>query len=190
MSLEHILLGALEEPRSGYDLKQWFDEVFAFFWNADQSQIYRTVNRLSEQGLVSGKAVSSAFGPDKRVYRTTAKGRAELKRWLREGPVSPSQRTAIYAQIIFLADLSDKEATSFLGAMKAQADATVASLTQVEDGSDPPPQSNEERRAAFFNRASLGLGLARAKATQAYVDELVAQHAAMFGKEDRDGHAA
>ena len=32
MSLEHILLGALEEPRSGYDLKQWFDDVFAFFW--------------------------------------------------------------------------------------------------------------------------------------------------------------
>ena len=35
MSLDHILLGVLEEPQSGYDLKRWFDEVFSFFWNAD-----------------------------------------------------------------------------------------------------------------------------------------------------------
>lgn len=190
MSLEHILLGALEEPRSGYDLKQWFDEVFAFFWTADQSQIYRTINRLSEQGLVSGKAVSSPVGPDKRVYRTTAKGRAELKRWLLAGPVAPAQRTAIYAQLIFLADLSDADASHFLAAMKTQADATVAALSEVEGDGDPPPQSAEEKRAAFFNGASLGLGLARARATQAYVDMLVKEHAALIGKEDRDGHAA
>lgn len=191
MSLDHILLGALEEPRSGYDLKQWFDEVFAFFWNADQSQIYRTVNRLAEQGLVSGKAVASPIGPDKRVYRTTAKGRAELKRWLRAGPVSQAQRSAIYAQLIFLADLPDADAARFLAAMKAQADGLVAALSQVNESSDPPPQSEQERRADFFNRASLGLGLARAKATQAFVDALVAQHAAAFRvEEDRDGHAA
>jgi PadR family transcriptional regulator AphA len=186
MSLDHILLGALEEPRSGYDLKQWFDEVFAFFWNADQSQIYRTISRLADQGLVSGKAVSSTIGPDKRVYRTTAKGRAELKRWLREGPVSPSQRTAIYAQLIFLSDLSDAEAAQFLRAMKAQADAMVAALSQVPE---TEPQT-EESRTRFFNSASLGLGLARAKATQAYVTALVEDHAALIGKEDRDGHAA
>ncbi len=189
MSLEHIILGALEEPRSGYDLKQWFDEVFAFFWNADQSQIYRTVNRLAEQGLVSGKDASSAIGPTKRIYRTTAKGRAELKRWLREGPVSPSQRTAIYAQLIFLADLPDAEAARFLGAMKAQADGMVAALAQVPDD-EPSARGEDETRADFFNRASLGLGLARAKATQAFVDALVKEHAARFGKEDRDGHAA
>ncbi|MBY0566163.1 MAG: PadR family transcriptional regulator [Hyphomonadaceae bacterium] len=187
MSLDHILLGALEEPRSGYDLKQWFDEVFAFFWNADQSQIYRTINKLADQGLVSGKAVSSTIGPDKRVYRTTAKGRAELKRWLREGPVSPSQRTAIYAQLIFLSDLSDAEAAQFLRAMKAQADAMVAALSQVPE---TEPQNEEESRTRFFNSASLGLGLARAKATQAYVAALVEEHAALVGKEDRDGHAA
>lgn len=189
MSLDHILLGALDEPRSGYDLKQWFDEVFAFFWNADQSQIYRTINKLADQGLVTGKTVSSAIGPDKRVYRTTAKGRAELKRWLREGPVSPSQRTAIYAQLIFLSDLTDAEAAQFLRTMKVQAEATVAALSQVPDD-DQTAQTEAEKRVSFFNRASLGLGLARAKATQAYVAALVEEHAALIGKEDRDGHAA
>jgi PadR family transcriptional regulator, regulatory protein AphA len=188
MSLDYILLGVLEEPRSGYDLKQWFDEVFSFFWNADQSQIYRTINRLADQGLVTGRDAPSAIGPDKRVYRTTAKGKAELKRWLKDGPVSPAQRTAVYAQLIFLARMPDLDAAQFLSAMKTQADELVAALEQVPD--DERPQSDEDRRVAFFNHAALGLGLARAKATQAFVNALIDQHEAEFGSEGRRGIGA
>lgn len=194
MSLEHILLGALEKPQSGYDLKSWFDEVFAFFWNADQSQIYRTISRLSEQGFVSGKAVASAIGPERRVYRTTAKGKAELKRWLKTGPVSPAQRTAIYAQLIFLSRLPDVEAAQFLTMMKAQADHMVAALEHVAeaDAVRSPPATLDEKRVAFFNRASLALGLARAKATQSFANELVEAHKAAFraDTEECHGHAA
>jgi DNA-binding PadR family transcriptional regulator len=190
MSLEHMMLGALAKPQSGYDLKRWFDEVFAFFWSADQSQIYRTIARLSEQGLVTGKAVASTIGPDKRVYRTTAKGKAELKRWLKDGPVSPSQRTAIYAQLIFLAHLSDEEAAQFLASMKTQADQMVAALEGVVQADAATPQSAEGKREAFFNRASLALGLARAKATQSFVHDLVESHKAAFKTEGRHGHAA
>ncbi len=188
MSLDYILLGVLEEPRSGYELKQWFDEVFSFFWNADQSQIYRTINRLADQGLVTGKEASSSIGPDKRVYRTTAKGKAELKRWLKDGPVSPAQRTAVYAQLIFLARMPDADAAQFLAAMKTQADGLVAALEHAPD--DDVPQPDEDRRVAFFNRASLGLGLARAKATQAFVNALIDQHEAEFGSEGRRGNGA
>jgi DNA-binding PadR family transcriptional regulator len=190
MSLEHILLGALEKPQSGYELKRWFDDVFAFFWNADQSQIYRTIARLSDQGLVSGRAATSAIGPDKRVYRTTAKGKAELKRWLKDGPVSPAQRTAIYAQLIFLADLPSADAAQFLAAMKAQADQLVAALGEVSNAEETVSETAEERRTSFFNRASLALGLARAKATQAFITDLIEAHKAEFATEERHGNAA
>lgn len=193
MSLEHIILGVLDKPQSGYGLKRWFDEVFAFFWNADQSQIYRTIARLSDQGLVTGKATASAIGPDKRMYRTTARGKAELKRWLGDGPVSPAQRTAIYAQLIFLSRLPDAEAARFLTAMKTQADQLVAALEAVvaaEPTQPPPERTTEEARVAFFNRASLGLGLARAAATQRFVGELVDAHTATFGTEASHGNTA
>lgn len=183
MSLEHIILGALEEPRSGYDLKHWFDEVFSFFWNADQSQIYRTLNRLCDQGLLSVKAAASPIGPDKRVYRTTAKGRAELTRWLQEGPASPAQRSAIYAQLIFLSRLPGKDATLFLQALKAQADHLAAALEQVPDDDPPAAATRQERRAAFFNRASLTLGLARARATQSVAAALLDAHREQFPEE-------
>ena len=37
MSLEHILLGLLREPASGYDLKAIFDERIQHFWAAELS---------------------------------------------------------------------------------------------------------------------------------------------------------
>jgi DNA-binding PadR family transcriptional regulator len=190
VSLEHIILGALDEPRSGYELKRWFDDVFAFFWNADQSQIYRTLNRLSDQGLLSAKAAASSFGPDKRLYRITAKGRAELKRWLKDGPTSPAQRSAIYAQLIFLSELSTGEAAAFLAAFRAQADNLVAALEQVPNEEAAPSGSLGERRVAFFNRASLALGLARARATQSVAAALLRDYETQFATEDDDGHAA
>ncbi len=156
--------------------------------SALQRQIYRTINRLADQGLVTGKEAPSPIGPDKRVYRTTAKGKAELKRWLKDGPVSPVQRTAVFAQLIFLARVPDLDAAQFLVAMKTQADGLVAALEQAPD--DDGPQTDEGRRVAFFNRASLGLGLARAKATQAFVNALIDQHEAEFGSEGRRGNVA
>lgn len=194
MSLEHILLGVLGKPQSGYDLKQWFDDVFAFFWNADQSQIYRTMARLEGEGHVTSRHAPSAIGPAKRVYRATAKGKAELRRWLKEGPVSPSQRSAIYAQLIFLAQLPDREARIFLQRFAEQAVRAVAALEKImaEDDLKPVPQDAALKREAFFNRASLGLGIARAKAASAFAQELLAAHQTAFPEqEDEDhGHAA
>ncbi len=194
MSLEHILLGALDKPQSGYDLKQWFDDVFAFFWNADQSQIYRTMARLEEAGHVTSREAPSAIGPAKRVYRATSKGKAELRRWLKAGPVSPAQRSAIYAQIIFLAQLPDAEARRFLEAFAHDASRTVTALEQAKAAADlgARPSGDAEQRTDFFNRASLGLGIARAKAARDFAQELLEAHKAAYphAKEKDHGNAA
>lgn len=190
MSLDHIILGALEEPRSGYELKRWFDEVFAFFWNADQSQIYRSLNRLSDEGLLSVRAEASPIGPGRRVYRTTAKGRAEFRRWLREGPASPAQKSAIYAQLLFLPRVPAAEAMRFLVEFKAQSDQLAAALAQIPDDPAQDPDDDHAARAAFFNRASLSLGRARAQATQEFAAALLEHYRKQFPGETDDGHTA
>ncbi len=66
MSLKHILLGLLEKPNSGYDIKQYFDQVFRHFWAADLAQIYPTLNRLEKEGLASSdRVVSDKASPRK-----------------------------------------------------------------------------------------------------------------------------
>jgi DNA-binding PadR family transcriptional regulator len=47
MSLEHGILGYLSmKPLAGYDIKKLFNMSAAFFWPADQAQIYRTLKKL------------------------------------------------------------------------------------------------------------------------------------------------
>jgi PadR family transcriptional regulator AphA len=70
MSLEYSILGFLSyKPFSGYDLKKAFDNSVRHFWYADQSQIYRTLARLTEQGYVEMEKMD-------RIYREVAKSRA------------------------------------------------------------------------------------------------------------------
>lgn len=85
MSLKHGLLGLLTiRKSSGYDLSKLFQESLSFFWVANQSQIYRELDKMEEVGwVVSGKVEQDAR-PNKRVYGITKEGNKELIRWLKE----------------------------------------------------------------------------------------------------------
>ena len=53
MSLDFAILGFLSySPFTGYDLKKFFDQSVRHFWTADQSQIYRILARLGDEGKV------------------------------------------------------------------------------------------------------------------------------------------
>ena len=83
MSLDHAVLGFVNErPRSGYDLKKAFDSSVAHFWPANQSQIYRTLARLTEAGMVEVRVIQQDGKPNRKVYHITEVGLVELRRWL------------------------------------------------------------------------------------------------------------
>ncbi|EME24137.1 PadR family transcriptional regulator [Rhodococcus triatomae] len=85
MALEHALLVSLsEQSGSGYELARRFDRSIGFFWNASHQQIYRVLKRMDESGWVTGETVGQQGRPDKRVYRVSGAGRAELARWIAE----------------------------------------------------------------------------------------------------------
>src|SRR5512137_14523 len=110
MSLEFAILGFLNyHPYSGYDLKKIFDTSIRHFWPADQSQIYRTLSRLTEQGFAEMEKVPQSDRPDRKVYHITDSGRAEMLKWL-AGPVPTGEpRSAPLIQVFFAGQLSDEE---------------------------------------------------------------------------------
>ena len=72
MSLEHAILGFLHyAPSSGYDLKKAFDTSVRHFWPADQSQIYRTLARMTEREWVKVEVISQEDRPSRKVYHIT-----------------------------------------------------------------------------------------------------------------------
>jgi DNA-binding PadR family transcriptional regulator len=82
--LKFALLGFLNyRPLAGYDLKQIMDDSTASFWHADLSQIYKTLKKLEEDGLITSEIeASQSEYPDRRVYSITAAGQVALHEWL------------------------------------------------------------------------------------------------------------
>jgi len=107
MSLEHILLGLLRQPGSGYDLKKVFDERIGYFWAAELSQIYPTLERLEKRRWIRGRSAPSKRGSGRRVYSITPLGRRELREWLRGEPQFGDERFSFLAQVYFMDELGD-----------------------------------------------------------------------------------
>ncbi len=83
MSLKYGLLGFLSYgPKTGYDLSKMFFEPL----RPSQSQIYRKLNMLTEEGLIECERVDQEKLPYKNVFTITDKGKTELTRWLKEPP--------------------------------------------------------------------------------------------------------
>jgi DNA-binding PadR family transcriptional regulator len=110
MSLKHAILGFLNyEPSTGYELKKNFDTTVQNFWPADQSQIYRTLAWLNEQGWVSMEVVPQEDHPDRKVYSITVAGRDELLQWLTTPLKRAELRSASLIQVFFAGQLTDDQ---------------------------------------------------------------------------------
>lgn len=80
MALRHAVLAALlDEELSGYQLAKAFDLGVANFWYAQPQQLYAELTRLERDGLVSGREVVQESRPNKRLFRVTDAGLAELE---------------------------------------------------------------------------------------------------------------
>lgn len=135
MSLEHVLLGLLERPASGYDLGREFEETAAHFWSAHLSQIYPTLGRMEEKGWLTSHAEPSDRGPDRKVYSRTSDGRRELERWLRGEPEGHASRVAYLGQLFFLGQLDDlAETRRMLVELRERFRERLAALEEIERG--------------------------------------------------------
>ena len=133
MSLDHILLGMLGSPASGYDIKRGFSEGARHFWSAELSQIYPALKALEKRGWLTSRLEPPAKGPPRRVYRRTPQGRAELIRWLGEGPRMGTERFAYLGQLCFMHELDDLQATGdFMLELRSRLGAFLALLQQAE----------------------------------------------------------
>lgn len=110
MSLPHILLGLLsEKPSTGYSLSASIERELAPLWRAEVSQIYPTLARLRRQGFVLLRVLGPDRGPRRNLYRITAAGRRELRRWVVEPAPPPRTKDEGLARMAFLEVLSLEE---------------------------------------------------------------------------------
>ncbi|MEV4075813.1 PadR family transcriptional regulator [Nonomuraea fuscirosea] len=79
MALRHAVLAALLDGEySGYQLTKIFDIGVSNFWYAAPQQLYAELTKLEAGGLVTGREVVQRGRPNKRVFKVTESGLAEL----------------------------------------------------------------------------------------------------------------
>ena len=135
MSLPHVLLGLLSsQPRTGYDLARAIRDEVEPVWKAEISQIYPALARLRREGYVVLRVLGPRRGPHRNLYRISAAGRRELRRWLVETPPPPRSRDDGLARVAFLEFLPPPERRAVLRGYERVVADEIARLT-----SEPAP---------------------------------------------------
>lgn len=168
MSLAHAILGFLQQQeRTGYDLKTTcFDQTIAHLWSADQAQIYRTLDKLVEQGWITCTVEIQRDRPNRKRYSVTESGKAELIRWLQCNQPLPTVRDCLLIQLYFADQLPNAVIIQLL---EQQLAARQAKLAECENIKLPKLDDQSASRDQVMQRLVLELVLKR---EQTYIDWL------------------
>jgi len=174
MSLEYAILGFLNyHPYTGYDLKKIFDTSIRHFWPADQSQIYRTLARLTEQGYADMEKIPQEDRPDRKVYHIPESGRTALLEWLAVFPPMGEPRSASLIQVFFAGQLSDEVILAKFEGFAALMRAVLAQYEQVPNQIGPYQQEITSPREHFFWLLTLENGIRSFHANLEWVESVI-----------------
>jgi len=103
VSVRNGLLGLLaQRPRHGYELHDAFEALAGGEqnWDVKPAQVYTTLARLHESGLVVEEGLEQEGGPERHIYSITPAGRAELRAWLTSPIRTDHQRDEFFLKLM------------------------------------------------------------------------------------------
>jgi len=176
MSLKHAILGFLSfQSLTGYDLKKAFDRSIQHFWPANQSQIYRTLAGLNEDGLVEMEVVSREDRLDMKIYHITRAGQDELHRWLATPLPVQDYREPFLIQVYFGSQIPAERLIALLENEMRAVEERLAIYTSVFGMYQQQIKSQPDPRALFLSVSTLEYGIASNRAAVEWLESLIAR---------------
>jgi PadR family transcriptional regulator, regulatory protein AphA len=129
----YVVLGMVRiGARTGYEIKQLTGQSIRYFWAISPVQIYPSLTRLEEAGLITGREDPQGRRP-RRVYEITDAGQAALREWLgRPDPMPFELRDLGLVKLFFADALAPDQARHVLRAVRERSESRVAELRAVE----------------------------------------------------------
>ena len=132
-----LLAFLAKEPAHGYELKLALEATFGQAYPSPNiGQIYVTLKRLEQDGLVCSQDVAQTTRPNKRVYELTPAGREALRAWVEEPSDGPRVREELFIKLFLapLAGLADRIA--LLNAQRRHYLSLMRRLTELQADAD------------------------------------------------------
>jgi len=127
-----------KEPAHGYELKLALEQTFGQAYPSPNiGQVYVTLKRLEQDGLVRSQDVEQTTRPNKRVYELTPAGRETLNAWVDEPSLGPRIRDEFFIKLILapMAGLADRMA--LMNKQRRHYLALMRRLTELQADTDP-----------------------------------------------------
>ena len=140
MSVRHAILGLLaQRPRHGYELRAAFSAVIGGDenWDVKPAQIYTTLDRLEEAGLVVKQSVEQDGGPEKRIYAVTSPGRLALQQWFDSGVAPEHQRDEFFVKLMTGLVSGEADLDRLIQIQRSLLYQELHAATTLRDGYDP-----------------------------------------------------
>lgn len=141
MSVRFAILGLLaQRPRHGYDLRAAFEAVVGgdVNWDVKPSQIYTTLERLEEAGLVERSSdLGEGDEPSRRVYAITPSGHAALSEWFNQGVSPDHQRDEFFVKLMTALVSGEGKLDRIIQTQRAHLYQDLHAATSLRDSYDP-----------------------------------------------------
>jgi DNA-binding PadR family transcriptional regulator len=140
MSVRNAILGLLaQKPRHGYELRAAFEALVGGedVWDVKPAQVYTTLTRLEESGLVRQEGIEQDGGPEKRIYALTSEGTRELGHWFKSGIADEPKKDEFFVKLML--SLGSDEITPYqvIQAQRSHLYQGLHDLTVLRTKSDP-----------------------------------------------------
>jgi DNA-binding PadR family transcriptional regulator len=141
MSVRHAILGLLaQRPRHGYDLRAAFEAVVGGDknWEVKPAQIYTTLERLEEAGMVQCTSdLGEGDEPSRRVYAITSQGGQALHEWFASGVTPGHQRDEFFVKLMIGLASGEADPARLVQTQRAHLFRELHAATAQRDGYDP-----------------------------------------------------
>ncbi|MGQ9677448.1 MAG: PadR family transcriptional regulator [Chloroflexota bacterium] len=153
MSVRNALLGLLgQRPRHGYELHAAFEAVVGGEqnWDVKPAQVYTTLARLRDGGLVAEEGTEQEGGPERRVYTITPTGREELHTWFSTPIKTAHQRDEFFLKLMLSLATREVDPRKVIYTQRASLYQDLHALTTQRAKADP---KTELARILLFDQA-------------------------------------
>ncbi len=141
MSVRHAILGLLaQKPRHGYELRAAFEAVVGgdANWDVKPAQIYTTLERLEEAGLVERSSdLGEGDEPSRRVYAVTSSGHAALTEWFTQGVTPDHQRDEFFVKLMTALVSGEGKLDRIIQTQRAHLFQELHAATSLRDSYNP-----------------------------------------------------
>ena len=141
MSVRHAILGLLaRKPRHGYELRAAFEAVVGgdANWDVKPAQIYTTLERLEEAGLVERTSdLGEGDEPARRIYALTPAGRQALRQWFAEDVTPEHQRDEFFVKLMVALASGEAEPVRLIQTQRAHLYQELHAVTALREHYNP-----------------------------------------------------